>query len=326
MQAAILTRYGPPENIRITEVPTPEPKPGEVQVRLHATSVNSGDARIRAVNVPKGMATLMRLALGWQRPRQPILGTEGAGVVTALGEGVSRFAPGNQVIVFTGIRMGCHAEYVTIRETGKIIAKPAALTMPEAACMMFGGLTALDFLRRRARLAAGEQLLVNGAAGSVGCAGVQVGRNLGARVTGVCSAPNADLVTSLGASQVLDYAKGPIKGPEGGYDVILDCVGTLPYADAQPLMAKGGRLIRVYSTLADMLTAPLTGRRAGHRVIAGTSAESPEDMATLVEWAAEGRYRAVLDSTTPFARIADAHARVDSGHKRGSAAVVFDLA
>ena len=324
MKAAVLARYGGPENLQITEVPTPIPAPGEVLVQLHATSVNSADVRIRAVNVPAGMGVPMRLALGWSRPRQPILGVEGAGLVAALGAGVNRFAEGDAVIVFSGVRMGCHAEFIVIKAIGKIIAKPANLTMPEAACIMFGGLTALDFLRRKAKLAAGERLLVNGASGAVGCAGVQIGRILGARVTAVTSTGNAELVSGLGATEVIDYTKGPITAPPGGYDVILDCVGTLSYPKARHLLARGGRLIRVLATFSEMLSAPLTGRRADHRVIAGTSAESPEDMATLVDWAAIGQYRVVIDSTMPFEMIADAHRRVDTGHKRGSVAVVFD--
>lgn len=322
MKAAVLAAYGGPENIQIKAVPDPVPGPGQVLVRLAAAAVNSGDARVRSVNVPRGMALPFRLAMGWHAPRQPILGTEGAGVVVALGAGASRFAIGDAVVVFPGVAMGCHAELLVIMDSGKIIAKPAALTMSEAACMMFGGLTALDFLRRKAGLGAGEHVLINGASGTVGSAGVQVARALGAEVTGVTSTANRDLVAGLGAA-VVDYSQGPIPVPARGYDVVFDTVGNLPYAAAKPLLAPAGRLIRAYAGLAEMITAPLIGRRAGHRVIAGTSAESRDDMATLAGWAEAGRYRPLIDSHWPFDAIAEAHRRVDTGRKRGSVVLSF---
>jgi NADPH:quinone reductase-like Zn-dependent oxidoreductase len=323
MKAAILTRYGAPENIHIVDLPDPVPGPGDVLVQLHATAVNSGDARVRAVDVPAGMGLPFRLIMGWSAPRQPILGTEGAGTVAGLGSGVSHFAVGDEVVVFPGTTMGCHAEMMTIRESGNIVPKPKPLSMVEAACMMFGGLTALDFLRRKAGVKPGDRVLITGASGAVGSAGAQIARLLGAEVTGVTSTSNLDLVAGLGVAAVLDYTKGPIPIPTKGYDIILDCIGSLPYPLARPLLARGGRLIKVWATLPEMLSAPLTGRSAGHRVIAGVSAESRDDMETLVGWAEAGLYRPLIDSITPFDQIAQAHRRASSGRKRGSAAVLF---
>lgn len=323
MRAAVLTRYGAPENIQIVDVPDPVPGPGEVLVRLHATAVNSGDARMRAVDVPAGMGLPFRLAMGWSAPRQPILGTEGAGVIVGLGAGANRFAVGDEVVAFPGIKMGCHAELITIRETANIVPKPKPLSMTEAACMMFGGLTALDFLQRKAKLQQGERVLVTGASGAVGSAGVQIARLLGAAVTGVTSTPNLALVAGVGAAEVVDYTKGPIPAPADGYDIILDCVGSLPYPLARPLLAQGGRLIKVWAALPEMLLAPVTGRNSGHKVIAGVSAESRDDMETLAGWAEAGLYRPLIDSVTPFDRIIEAHRRASSGRKRGSAAVLF---
>ncbi|MDZ4393997.1 NAD(P)-dependent alcohol dehydrogenase [Cypionkella sp.] len=323
MKAAVLRAYGGPENIQITDLPEPIPKPGQVLVRLQATTVNSGDARVRALDVPAGMALPFRLAMGWHRPRQPILGTEGAGVVVACGEGADRFRVGQAVVVFPGGRMGSHAELITMPQDGKIIAKPATLSMQEAACMMFGGLTAVDFLRRKAGLREGEHVLITGATGTVGSAAVQIAGILGAVVTGVASAGNLATLKDLGAETCIDYRLGPIALPLRPYDVILDCAGTLPYPQAKRLLAPGGRLIRVWAELAEMITAPLIGRRAGHRVIAGVSAEKREDMLTLAEWAEAGLYRPLIDSVTPFADIAKAHRLASTGHKRGSAVVEF---
>lgn len=324
MKAAVLTRYGAPENIHIIDLPDPVPGPGEVLVRLYATAVNSGDARVRAVDVPAGMGLPFRLIMGWSAPRQPILGTEGAGVVAGLGAGVSRFAIGDEVVVFPGIKMGCHAEMMTIRETANIVPKPKPLSMIESACMMFGGLTALDFLQRKAGIKAGDRVLITGASGAVGSAGAQIARQLGAEVTAVTSTANLKLVAGLGVDAVLDYTKGPIPAPANGYDIILDCVGSLPYPLARPLLAKGGRLLKVWATLPEMLLAPVTGRSNGHRVIAGVSAESRDDMLALVGWAEAGLYRPLIDSSAPFDQIVEAHRRASSGRKRGSAAVVFD--
>jgi NADPH:quinone reductase-like Zn-dependent oxidoreductase len=323
MKAAILTRYGAPENISVTEVSNPVPGPGEVLVRLHATAVNSGDARVRAVDVPAGMGLPFRLIMGWSAPRRPILGTEGAGVVSGLGAGAGRFAIGDEVVVFPGVRMGCHAEMMTIRETANIVPKPKSLSMVEAACMMFGGLTALDFLRRKAGAKPGDRVLVTGASGTVGSAGVQIAKVLGAEVTAVTSTANMRLVAGLGADAVVEYTKGPIPAPSKGYDIILDCIGSLPYPLGRPLLAKGGRLLKVWATLPEMLLAPVTGRNNGHRVIAGVSAENRDDMVTLAGWAEAGLYRPLIDSVTPLDAIVEAHRRASSGRKRGSAAVVF---
>jgi NADPH:quinone reductase-like Zn-dependent oxidoreductase len=269
------------------------------------------------------MALPFRLAMGWSAPRQPVLGAEGAGEVVGLGAGASRFALGQEVIVFPGMKMGCHAELLTIKETGRIIAKPARLSVAEAGCMMFGGMTALDYLRRKAGLAKGERLLVNGASGTVGSAAVQVGHLLGAEVTGVTSTGNLDMVRSLGADAVVDYTQGQIPIPAHGYDVILDCAGSLPYAKANALLAKGGRLVRVFSSLPEMILAPLTGRRDGHRIIAGVSAENRDDMLALAAWAEAGLYRPLIDSQMPFSEIAGAFDRVATGRKRGSVVVLL---
>jgi len=321
MRAACLTAYGGPERVVLRDVPRPEPGAGQVRIRVVATTVSSGDARVRAVRVPRGMATLMRLALGWSRPRQPVLGTELAGRIDALGEGVTRWKLGDAVIVMRGISMGAHAESVVQPAEQKIVPMPAALSFEEGAAVCFGGLTALHYLRTVARLAEGERLLVIGASGAVGSAAVQVARVLGAHVTGVCSAANRELVSSLGAHRVLDYTREAFADTGETWDAVLDCIGATPYARARGVLRPGGRLLRVVADLPAELAALFQGRRSGHRVTAGVSTERIEDMLDLCQWAEAGRFRPVLDSVFPFERIAEAHARVDSGHKRGSVVV-----
>lgn len=323
MQAAVVTRYGAPDVVALREVARPTPGPRDLLIRVRATTVSSGDARVRARRVPEGMGLLVRLALGWNTPRQPILGTECAGVVEAVGAEVTRFAVGDAVVAFRGAAMGAHAEYVCVREDGPVAAKPAALSWEEAAALLFGGTTALHYLRHEARVKPGERVLVLGASGAVGVAAVQLARLDGAEVTAVCSAPNAALVRGLGAARVIDYRAEDFTRGDARWDVVMDCVGATDYARCRRVLAPGGRLLRVVCGLAGLLAAPFQGRRSGHRVIAGVAAERPDDVRCLVGLARDGAYRAVIDATMPLTRIAEAHARVDSGRKRGSVVVTL---
>ena len=324
MRAAVVTRYGGPEVIALQTLPVPTCGPGEVLVRVRATTVSSGDARVRARRVPEGMGLLARLALGWNVPRNPVLGTECSGVVVAVGSAVTRFRPGDAVVAFTGVAMRCHAEYVCVPEDGAIVPKPASLGWEEAAALLFGGTTAYHYLHHAAGVKPGERVLVLGASGAVGAASVQVARELGAEVTAVCSAANAAMVLGLGATRAIDYGVEDFTRGGARWDVVMDCVGATDYPRCRGVLAPGGRLLRVVCGLGGLLAAPLQGRLSGHRVIAGVAAERPDDVRWLVARAAEGTYRAVIDGVYPFARIAEAHARVDSGRKRGS--VVITLA
>ena len=323
MRAAVVTRYGAPDVIALQTRPVPRCGPGDILVRVRATTVSSGDARVRARRVPEGMGLLVRLALGWNVPRQPILGTECAGEVVAVGAAVTRFRVGDAVVAFTGAAMTAHAEYMRIPADGAVVRKPAGLGWEEAAALLFGGTTAYHYLPRAA-VKPGERVLVLGASGAVGVAAVQLARAMGAEVTGVCSAANAALVLGLGAARVIDYAVEDFTQGDARWDVVMDCVGATDYARCHRVLTPGGRLVRVVCGLAGLIAAPFQGRRAGHRVIAGVAAERPEDVAALVAMAGEGTYRAVIDAVFPLARIADAHARVDSGRKRGSVVVTLE--
>ena len=203
MRAAVVEKYGPPEVVSVVERPTPVAGKGRVMVRVHATTLNSGDARIRGCRFPRGFAVPGRLALGIRGPRQPVLGVVYSGVVEAVGPGVDGFAVGDEVCGMTGAAMGAHAELVAVR-VDRMTIKPAAVSHEQAAAILFGGSTARHFLRDL--VAPGRRVLVNGAAGAVGTAAVQIAHLAGAHVTGVCSARNADLVRSLGADEVVDHA------------------------------------------------------------------------------------------------------------------------
>jgi NADPH:quinone reductase-like Zn-dependent oxidoreductase len=278
---------------------------------------------VRGIDVPPGFGPILRLAIGFSGPRQPVLGMEASGVVEAVGERVTRFRVGDAVIAYLGGAMKAHAEYVTIAETGNVIAKPEHLDFEQAAALCFGGLTALHYLVTTARVARGERVLVLGASGAVGLAAVQIARHLGASVTAVCSAANAELVRDAGADHVIDYAQQDFTKNGQQYDVVMDCIGVTSYGECKRSLRSGGRLLRVVTSLWGQLAAPLQGRLSGHRVFAPVALGNPEDMRTLAELTRTGALRPVIDSRFPFERIVDAHTRVDSHRKRGSVVVTL---
>lgn len=319
MRAAVYDRYGGPEVMRIAEVPTPEPGPGEMLVRVRAFSVNTGDWRLRSMIIPGGMAPIAKLQFGWSKPKKPILGTEAAGVVERVGTGVTKYSPGDEVCVSPGWKMGCHAEHVVIGEDAMVTAKPANLDFAEAAALAFGGATALWFFRK-AGLKAGEQLLVVGASGAVGSAAVQIGKALGAVVTGVTSGGNLELVRGLGADAVIDYTTTDFAAGGAKYDLILDTTATAPYKRVKSILAPNARLLAVLGGLGEMLFGNF-GTSDGHKVIAGTPPDDPALYRDVVGLAAGGKFRSLIDGRYQLDEIVAAHARVDTGRKRGSVVV-----
>ncbi len=312
-------RYGGPEVLRQANRPRPAPGPDEVLIRMAATTVSSGDARIRASDFPGGFWLPARMMLGLLRPRRKVLGCQLSGVVAEVGENVSRFAPGNEVTAFPDTRLGAHAEFAAVPQRA-VEAKPFGLDFAESAALGFGGTTALWFLRETARLKRGEKLLVIGASGAVGSAAVQIGRHLGARVTGVCSGPNMNLVHSLGAVEVTDYTRvDPFAG--GPHHVIFDTVGSTTFAQALGALAPDGRYLAAVASVIAMLRA---GKKdSGAEMIAGSPPDAPALFADVVAMAAAGVLRPLIDSQFPFSALPQAHARVDSHHKRGSVVVTL---
>lgn len=319
MKAAIHRRYGPPEVLRIEEVPMPPVGRRDVRVRVHASTVTSGDARLRGARTPAIFALPIRLAFGLRGPRQPIPGMEFAGEIEAVGADVTRFHPGQAVFGVT--LRGANAEYLTIRETAAIVPTPPSLTHAEAAAVPFGALAALASLRDVARLQPGERVLVLGAAGGVGVFAVQVAKHLGAHVTGLCSAENADLVRSLGADAVLDRQAGPGGAVAGAYDVLLDTTDGTRFADWRALLAPRGRHVFLSFGLREMLQMAWTSRGRGPRVLCGFAANDPVELARVAEMLAAGGLRPVMGARYRLDDIVEAHRHVDSGRKRGSAVV-----
>ncbi|MEO9230430.1 MAG: NAD(P)-dependent alcohol dehydrogenase [Devosia sp.] len=324
MKAIVYHRYGPPDVLTLADVPKPVPRSNEVLVRIYATTVTSGDWRARSLQLPAGFGFMARPVFGFFRPRQPILGTELAGVIEAVGSAVTQFRIGDEVFAFTGAKMGCHAEYRAIAEDGLIALKPAGLSFEEAAALSFGGTTALSFLQGKGGIKSGDNVLIVGASGSVGSAAVQIARHFGATVTGVCSTTNLELVGSLGADEVIDYTAVDFATTGETYDIILDTTGTTPLSRVDGSLRPGGRLLLALSTMAQALGLERPSKDSGKKVIAGVAAVVSEDLHMLADLAEAGEFLPVLDRSYPLENAAEAHAYVDKRRKRGN--VVLTIA
>lgn len=323
MLAVTCRHYGPPEVLKVEEIGRPAPQSDEVLVRVHASSVTSGDVRMRAFSGAGIFWLPMRLLFGVLRPRNPVTGMEFAGSVAAVGQSATRFRVGDAVF---GMKIGgANAEFLAVREAGAIAAKPDGLTFEEAAVAPFGALSALAFLRDFVRIKPGQKILIHGASGAVGVFAVQLAKHLGAHVTGVCSTANIDLVTSLGADRVIDYSKTDFTQGQDVFDAILDTVGGASFSRSKRVLAPHGRHVFVVQTLTQLLQALWTSMRPGKRVIVGFSGgDSKDDLLLIKRLIEEGRIRPVIDRTYRLREIVDAHRYVDTGRKRGGVVVSVD--
>lgn len=319
MKAALATAYGSPDVIRIAEVPTPSPKNNEVLIRIHASSVNAADWRLRSAN-----PWFVKLVFGPFKPRRPILGVVFAGEVVESGAAVTKYKKGDRLFGWTSIMgLGGHAEYITLSENGAFAPMPPDMSYTDAAAIPFGFGTARHFLTK-AKVRKGQRVLIYGASGAVGSAAVQLVRSLGVEVTGVCSTRNVELVRSLGASEVIDYTKDDLLAKPDHYDVVFETVGKLPFKDSLRLVKPQGVIITGSEMPAQMLARALSGKGGKQvKVIGGTAVESAADMRHLAELWQRKEIRAVIDSTYPLERIAEAHARAESGRKVGGVVVTM---
>ena len=303
MKAVVCTRYGPPEVLRVEELATPVPRKNEVRIRILATAVTSSDCYVRGLNLSPAYRIMGRLALGWNAPRQPVLGMVLSGNVDSVGADVRSFEVGERVFGFNRHRFGTYAQYVCWPEDGLLATRPANLTDGESAAIPYGGLLALHFLLK-ADVRAGQRVLIYGASGAVGTSAVQLARHFGAEVTGVCSTANVDLVASLGATTVIDYTSEDFTDRAERYDLIFDTVGKRKSAAAlrrcRQVLAPGGTCLSVDD---------------------GTPKLRREDLVLLGELATKGEIRPVIDRTYALDDIVDAHRYVDNGHKRGNVVI-----
>ena len=318
MKALVYEDYGPPEVLKLQDVVKPEPGEGEILVRVRAAAVTTADTTFR-----KGDSFSIRLAAGLRKPRKRILGTEFAGDVEAVGNGVTHFKPGDPVFAATGAAFGAHGEFVCLREDGAVARMPSNMTHDEAASLCDGAMTALPFLRDHGRVRSGQTLLINGASGSVGSAAVQLAKHYGAHVIAVCSTGNVDRVRALGADEVIDYTREDFTRRRGAYHVVFDAVGKSSFARCKEALTDGGIYLSTVPTLgmfADMLWTRFFGGKRAVLALTGLRppGEKKKDLCLLKELAETGRIRAVIDGRYPWEDSAQAHRRVDSGHKQGT--------
>lgn len=306
MQAAVCTRYGPPEVLQLQDVPTPVPGDRDVLVRIDAATVSVSDCYIRSgiPSAPLAMRMLARLVVGIGRPRRPILGAALAGTVEATGRRVTRFRAGDRVHAFTLMRMGAYAQYARVPEGSLIDRTPVGLTAAGAAALPYGGLLALHSLRK-VKIRPGDPVLVYGASGAIGTAAIQLAKHFGAEVTGVCSTVNLELVRSLGADAVLDYTQQDTPG-DRRYSLVFDAVGR-----------------RRTSPLKIALETALTPEGRYVSVDDGLPRLRRDDFLLLTGLAEAGALKPVIDREYPLERIADAHRYVEQRHKRGNVVVTI---
>jgi NADPH:quinone reductase-like Zn-dependent oxidoreductase len=317
--------YGPPEVVKLVKRSRPEPSARQILVRVFASTVSSADSRIRSRNVPRGFGFMISLLYGFSHPKYDCLGTNLAGEVVAIGKDVNKFKVGDRVVADLGMKLGGHAQFKLLNENDVIAKIPSDVSYIQAASLVFGGSTALCFLRDKLKLQSGERLLVIGAGGAVGSAAVQIGRLMGAHVVGVCSSEKVADVRALGANEVIDYKLTDWKSTPERYDVILDNVGVtnFEFGKVRHKLSPHGRMGLVVADLPANIASIWISIFNRQKVIAGSIAVGIKDLEYLLNLCNEKLLDPLISKKFSIEKIVEAHKIVDSGHKLGSVVIEF---
>jgi len=323
MKAIIATKYGSPDVLELLEVEKPTPKPNEVLVKIEAAAVNAGDWHLLRAD-----PFLIRFMYGLAAPKHPILGSDMAGTVEAVGTDVTQFQPGDEVFGdLSGSGFGAFAEYATAPEN-RLAHKPAGLTFEEAAAVPVAAVTALQALRDHGQIQPGKKVLINGASGGVGTYAVQIAKALGAEVTGVCSTGKMEMVRSLGADHVIDYTQEDFTKNGQRYDLILAANGYQPLSAYERALSPQGIYVMSGGATAQMFQAMLLGplkskkegKQMGNLLVKPTQA----DMLFMKELLEAGKVVPVIDRRYPLSQVPDAIRYLEAGHAKGKVVISLD--
>jgi 2-desacetyl-2-hydroxyethyl bacteriochlorophyllide A dehydrogenase len=329
MKAIVWTNYGPPDVLQLKEVETPTPEENEVLIKVHAATASTADTEFRKLKLPLFFAFFLRLYLGLMRPtRITIPGTEFAGEIVSVGNEVTQYKPGDQVYGYTGLGMGTYAEYLCLSEKPSALAgvmgiKPSNLTYEEAAAVPFGGLEALHALRQ-ANIQPGQKVLIVGAGGSIGTYAVQLAKHYGAEVTGVDKAGKLEMLRSIGADHVIDYAKEDFTKNGQTYDVILDTIGKSPFSRSLRSLKEHGTYLNANPGLFGGIRMRWMSKHSSKRVITWTAGYTVENLNALKGLVEAGVIKPVIDRRYPLKQTAEAHRYVDAGHKKGNVVITME--
>ena len=327
MKAIVYTKYGPPDGLQLKEVEKPTPKDKEILIRVFATPVNYGDITARdfghsEFNMPMPLWLFARVAFGLRRPKKPILGSELAGRIAAIGKDVQKFREGDQVFAYRGMKMGANAEYVCMPEDGLVGIKPANMTYEEASCVPYGGIMALSLLRK-VDIKSGQKVLINGASGGIGSLAVQLAKYYGVEVTGVCGTPRLEYVRSLGADKAIDYTKEDFTKNGETYDLIFDILGRSSFSCCKGSLTHNGRYLLASFKMRPLFQMLWTSIIGSKKVICALASEKPEDLIFLRELVEAGKIKTIIDRCYPLEQTAEAHRYVETGLKKGHVVITL---
>ena len=328
MKAITYTEFGSPDVLQLREIAKPAPKDNEILVRIHATRVNYGDMLARRFgsvttkefNMPGILLLPSRMDFGIRKPKKLILGNEFSGVVEAVGKDVKRLKAGDAVFGYRGPSFGTYAEYLCMPESGLVTHKPFNMSFEEATLIPYGALTALSHLKK-VNIQPGQKVLVNGASGGIGSAGVQLAKYFGAEVTGVCGTRKQAFVQALGADKVIDYTKEDFTENGKTYDLIYDILGRSSFEKSQSSLTPKGILLYASFKTKQLIQMMQTSKSTGKKVICTFSSENLDDLNFIKDLVEAGKFKTVIDKRFPLEETAEAHRYYESGKNTGNVVI-----